>query len=61
MAYFKLSDDSDLVPCAIRKICGLFCGFSRKSDSIGEEVVSKGLGVDFVNHPELLKEPCYAV
>ncbi len=23
--------------------------------------VSKGLGVDFVSHPELLKEPCYAV
>ena len=25
------------------------------------EAVSKGLGVDFVSHPELLKEPCYAV
>ncbi len=25
------------------------------------EAVSKGLGVDFVAHPELLKEPCYAV
>jgi putative chitinase len=25
------------------------------------EAVSKGLGVDFVSHPELLKEPQYAV
>ena len=37
------------------KGCIMITGFTNY------EAVSKGLGVDFVSHPELLKEPRYAV
>ena len=37
------------------------CGCIMITGRANYAAVSKGLGVDFITHPELLKEPCYAV
>jgi putative chitinase len=37
------------------------CGCIMITGRANYAAASKGLGVDFVSHPELLKEPCYAV
>jgi putative chitinase len=37
------------------------CGCIMITGRANYAAVSKGLGVDFINHPELLKEPRYAV